>query len=175
MSDEAGNEAQAAADAEAKKAADAKANDSQAQTFPLSYVQELRTEAATHRTKAATLETKLTTANTAHEAAIKAANEQVEAALALAKTASITAAVTSGAARLGFVDPDDAAKLMDASKVTFEDNKVGGVDDALKELATAKPHLLGSRAAGDGPDKPGAKKPSDMNAAIRKAAGVTAT
>jgi len=165
MSDD--NAAQAAADAlAAKTAAEAKTNDSSDKdTFPRSYVEELRKENAEYRTRAKSAED---TAKATSDAAVKAANDKADAATLLAKTASISAAVTISAAHLGFADPDDAVKLMDASKVTYEDGKVSGVDEALKALSTAKPHLLGSRAAGDGTDKKHDKKPSDMNAAIRK-------
>lgn len=160
-------------DAAAQAAADAEANDSVGnQTFPLSYVQELRQENAALRVRSTEEVKAVKDALAASEAKH---TEELAAAHSLVKTASINAAVTVTAAKLGFVDPEDAAKLMDSSKVTFEDGKVQGVDDALKSLADTKPHLLGSRAAGDGPDKKDHKKPSDINAAIRKQAGVTPT
>lgn len=177
MSDDKDAAAQAAAaEKAAQEAKDKAASDESKQTFPLSYVQELRQEAAAQRTRANDAEAQSKAAKEAADAATKKATEDIAAAQSLVKQASIQASVTTHAAKLGFVDPEDAVKLLDTSKVTFENGTVAGVEDALKALASNKPHLLGSRGAGDGPDKNGGKKPtSDMNAQIRKQAGVTPT
>lgn len=172
--DKTAEEAQAAKDAEAQAAKDkAAAAGSQEETFTAKDMQKVRNEAAGHRTRANDLEAQLTAAKDAATAATTKAEQDVAAALAVAKKASIEATVVTAASRLGFKDPDDAVKLIDGSKVTFEDGKVGGVKEALDELAKNKPHLLGTRGAGDGPDRHNSGAPADMNDMIRKQAGVT--
>lgn len=50
-----------------------------------------------------------------------------------------------------WVDPSDALRLADLSAVEIdpEDGSVTGLKEALKKLATAKPHLIKSRKEGD--------------------------
>lgn len=60
------------------------------------------------------------------------------------KGQAIAFEVARHAGKLGFYDPDDAAKLVDLSKVEYDEESgtVTGVEDAVKALATKKPHLL---------------------------------
>ena len=59
----------------------------------------------------------------------------------------IRAEVRAAAAKLGFVNPEDAYGLADLADVTVqEDSTVEGIDKALKNLAKDKPYLL----SGDG-------------------------
>lgn len=59
----------------------------------------------------------------------------------------IRAEVRAAAAKLGFVNPEDAYGLADLADVTVqEDSTVKGIDKALKDLAKDKPYLL----SGDG-------------------------
>jgi len=52
-------------------------------------------------------------------------------------------AVVAEATRQEFIDPDDAYKLLDLSELTLsDDGKVEGLEETLKELGKAKPHLL---------------------------------
>lgn len=56
--------------------------------------------------------------------------------------------LTREAAKLGFVDLDDALKLVDRSKVKLtDDGQVEGAEEAMKALATAKPHLVTAERA----------------------------
>jgi len=54
----------------------------------------------------------------------------------------IQSAVIAKAAALGFADPQDAYGLLDMAKVTVADGKVAGIDEALAEMAKAKPYML---------------------------------
>lgn len=73
--------------------------------------------------------------------------EQREAELATLRTnmrsATINNAVVAEAAKLGFADPSDAMRMLDASSLSVaEDGSVAGVSDLLKALADSKPYLL---------------------------------
>jgi hypothetical protein len=61
----------------------------------------------------------------------------------------VRGAVIAAAARLGFADPEDAARLADLNDVTIgEDGAVQGIDPALEALAGAKPYLLRGPSGG---------------------------
>ena len=77
----------------------------------------------------------------------------------------VRAAVMIEAARLGFHDPADAFALADLSAVEIDDESddVTGVDDALKELAKRKPHLVKAEDSTNGNGKHKPTKP-DTNA-----------
>lgn len=63
------------------------------------------------------------------------------------RTAMVRNAVVVAASKLNFYDPEDAFRLADLGEAQVgEDGKVTGVEDALKTLAKAKPHLV--KAAG---------------------------
>jgi hypothetical protein len=66
------------------------------------------------------------------------------------RTSTIRHAVETTAGKLNFTDPDDAFRLADLAGVEIDasTNKVIGVEDALKALAKAKPHLLKQASAG---------------------------
>lgn len=74
------------------------------------------------------------------EAKAQAAEERL-------RTAMVRNAVVVAASKLNFYDPEDAFRLADLANVQVgEDGKVTGVEDVLKTLAKAKPHLV--KAAG---------------------------
>lgn len=80
----------------------------------------------------------------------------------------IRSAIVEKASALNFVDPSDAVALLDKSKLTVDDEgKVDGLDDALKELLKAKPHLV-KRAPGLGPTNPGQNGSSGETDAQRR-------
>lgn len=55
-------------------------------------------------------------------------------------------ALSSAASKAGFVDPNDAAALIDPSKVkTDDDGNVTNADALVADLAKAKPHLVGKK------------------------------
>ncbi len=62
--------------------------------------------------------------------------------IAQVEKATIRHAVEMAAIEMQFIDPSDAYALSDLSEVTVEDGKVTGVDEALKALKKAKPHLV---------------------------------
>lgn len=84
------------------------------------------------------------------------AKEQQNVLIAKNTETQIRAAVERTAATMRFHDPADAYALADLSVVTMdEDGKISGVNDALKALAKAKPHLVRTEQpanlnAGDG-------------------------
>lgn len=59
------------------------------------------------------------------------------------RTAAIRNAVVLAASKANFYDPEDAFRLADLATVQVaDDGAVTGVDDAIKTLARAKPHLV---------------------------------
>jgi hypothetical protein len=59
------------------------------------------------------------------------------------ENAVLAAAARETDQRARFIDPADAVRLADLSKVTLgDDGTISGVDEALDALAKAKPHLL---------------------------------
>lgn len=142
----------------------------QVETFDRAYVEQLRREAAGYRTRATQAEEKAE--RLAKEAAERAEKAEAEAAALQSRFAELTVsqALYLQAVRMGFHDPEDAVRLADKSGLTVEDDKVKGVEDVLKALATAKPHLVKGRATGDAAASGGVPA-SDMNAAIRQRAG----
>lgn len=78
----------------------------------------------------------------------------------------IKAAVMLEASKLGFHDPNDAFALADLSDIEFDEEKddVSGVEDALRELAKRKPHLIKTAESSNG--QPSPKKP-DTNAGAK--------
>lgn len=54
----------------------------------------------------------------------------------------LRAEIVAKAAKAGFTDPDDAYRILDRAKVKTTDAGFEGIDEALKELADAKPYLL---------------------------------
>lgn len=51
--------------------------------------------------------------------------------------------VIAAAARQGFTDPDDAIRMLDTSGLEADESgKIDGLDNALQQLAKAKPYLL---------------------------------
>lgn len=78
------------------------------------------------------------------EARAQAAEERM-------RTATIRNAVVLAATRANFHDPEDAFRLADLEGVQInEDGRVSGVEEALKALAKAKPHLVRQAATGTG-------------------------
>ena len=86
----------------------------------------------------------------AQKSELEKAQERADKAEALAKAAeeraqaiALRSAIVAAASRLDFVDPEDAFALLDKSALsTTDEGKLEGVDEALKALAEAKPHLL---------------------------------
>jgi hypothetical protein len=66
----------------------------------------------------------------------------------------LDAAVIAESAKAGFIDPQDATKLIDRSKIKFEDSSVTGVAEAVAELAKTKPHLLKTNTPPPAPTLP---------------------
>ncbi len=67
--------------------------------------------------------------------------------------------VTAQAVAANFVDPSDAWALIDASKLSIdEDGKVKGAKEAVEALAKAKPHLVKGNGSNLGTPRRGEKK-----------------
>jgi hypothetical protein len=65
----------------------------------------------------------------------------------------LRSAVTVEASKLQFYDPEDAFRLADLTALTVnEDGTVTGVEDALKALVKAKPHLVKTTTTTPPPD-----------------------
>lgn len=87
----------------------------------------------------------------------------------------IKAAVMIEAAKVGFHDPADAFALADLSEVEIDDetDDVSGVEDALKELAKRKPHLIKAAEGNSGnppprkPDLESGKKGNNKNGELQ--------
>lgn len=63
--------------------------------------------------------------------------------------------VITAAARIGFNDPDDALRMIDASTLEVDDQgAVDGLDAALTALAKAKPYLIKSTTGTISPTNP---------------------
>lgn len=78
------------------------------------------------------------------ERAEKAERERDE----IAKKATqqqVKSAIVAEASRQGAIDPEDIVALIDLSSVVGEDGQIQAVDEAVKSLLEAKPHLAGSR------------------------------
>lgn len=85
-------------------------------------------------------------------------------------------AVVSAASRLGYIDPQDAYRYLDASTVTFDDDgRPQDLEKSLKEIIDRKPYLA---SAGTTPSitrgvQPGPSSGGGFNDIIRRATGVT--
>ncbi len=67
------------------------------------------------------------------------------------RTAAIRNAVVLAASKANFYDPEDAFRLADLAEVQVaDDGTVTGVDNALKTLTKAKPHLVKTTSSGGG-------------------------
>jgi hypothetical protein len=89
------------------------------------------------------------------EAERDAAIAEREAAKKSLQAERIRNVVIANASKAGFVDPEDAYALIDLASIKIdEEDKVTGVDEAVKKLAEAKPHLLGQAKKGDGVGTP---------------------
>lgn len=63
--------------------------------------------------------------------------------------------VITAAARIGFNDPDDALRMIDAASLEVDDQgAVDGLDAALQALAKAKPYLIKSTTGTISPTNP---------------------
>lgn len=61
----------------------------------------------------------------------------------------IASSVTTAAAKLGFVDPADALRMLDRASIQFgEDGSPVDIEKQLAAIATAKPYLVAKRAVG---------------------------
>lgn len=74
--------------------------------------------------------------------AITAANTRAERAEAALKNERLTSAVTAAAQKAGFIDPTDAAALVDQSAIEFDGDAPKNLDKLLGTLAKSKPHLV---------------------------------
>jgi hypothetical protein len=97
------------------------------------------------------------------------AEEERDRALQTGNERLLRGEVKAAAAKAGFIDPDDAFALLDRTDVKIDDDgNVAGIDEALKALAEAKPHLVTDTRAGgsaDGGARGGANGKKDFRTA----------
>lgn len=87
----------------------------------------------------------------------------------------INNAIVSAAAKLGFVDPEDAVGLIDRDAIAFaEDGRPRNIEGLVSSLLRQKPHLGGRPRQGGawgGADGGTNQTGSDMNSILRQASG----
>lgn len=103
------------------------------------------------------------------------ASEKLTAAEQRAQSLAIRLAVERAARKLEFIDEDDAFRLIDHRAVEMDDNgDPTNVEALLKDLAKAKPHLVGQSANGKAtssvPGTPKAAGPLPANEQTRQEA-----
>ncbi len=126
-------------------------------TYDADYVRKLRAEAAKYRKERNEFEKRLKELEEAEKQRERAKLDEVERlklerdeALARAQEAMtisqrrlMRSAVIAEAAKMGFLDPTDAWRMIDENEITINDEgDVVGADKAIKALAKAKPYLL---------------------------------
>lgn len=99
-------------------------------------------------TKAKQAEAELTEVQKAQKRA-EEAEQRMKQLEASQRESAIRHAVEMAAAKMNFHDVQDAYRLADLVGVDVNDGKVTGVEDALKALATSKPHLIKQPSGGD--------------------------
>lgn len=91
------------------------------------------------------------------------------------KSLEVRVAVTGAASKVGFIDPEDAFRLLDADDIEYDsDGSPKNVDRLLAALAKNKPHLIRGSTNGSfdgGPRGDNAPSGTDINAGIRAAFG----
>jgi len=85
--------------------------------------------------------------------------EREEKALSEAKKIRLDAAIEVQAAKLGFVDTNDALTLVDRTIIVENDNGFTGVKETLEKLLESKPYLKGEPAPGSTDVGSGTKPP----------------
>ena len=85
------------------------------------------------------------------------AEQKLAAAEQRAADLALRMAVERAARKLGFIDEDDAYRLLDREAVEDKDGEPANVEDLLKALAKAKPHLVKAED-GDKDAKPRTEK-----------------
>ena len=84
------------------------------------------------------------------------------------RTAAIRNAVVLAASKANFYDPEDAFRLADLAEVQVaDDGTVTGVDNALKALTKAKPHLVRVASGGGEINSTAAGRQTTMRLAWR--------
>jgi len=97
---------------------------------------------------------------------LKEAQDAASSAVAEAQTQAIATAVMSEAAKLDFVDPSLAYKLVTLDEINYESGEVVGAEEAVKAVAESHPYLIKQ------PEQPG-QTPSPTNPARRGPVGRT--
>lgn len=108
--------------------------------------------------------------------ATAAEKERADKAEARYRSVVVEREFTRAAAKVDFIDPDDAYRLIDADDIEYDDSgRPKNAEKLLTALAKSKPHLVragGKGGSGDGGLRGGEPNTgTDMNAAIRRAAG----
>jgi len=152
--------------------------------FDAEYVKQLRREAAEYRKKLRDLEQTVKQ----HEEAKLPESERLQKRLAELEREqanyqrerqerTLKYETMLAASKLGIVDPEAAYKLLDLTRIEFdEDGTPRNIEAALKELLKAKPYLAAQPAASSGsptnPARTGAGASDAFTAALYKGAGI---
>lgn len=155
--------------------------------FDAEYVRRLRAEAAEYRKRMRELEQKVQE----HETAKLSETEKLQKRLAELEREqanyqrerqerTLKYETMLQASRLGIVDPEAAYRLLDLTKIEFdEDGTPKNVEQALKELLKAKPYLVAQQsAAASSPTNPARTTTSDndpFTLALYRGAGLSPT
>jgi len=97
---------------------------------------------------------------------LQKANDALTATQDALKAERLERAVDRAASKLGFIDPDDAVRLLDKDQIEYDDGgKPTNVEKLLKALAAAKPHLVNkkeddSKGTGDKKAPPAGPNPN---------------
>lgn len=143
--------------------------------YDAEYVKELRKSEAESRRKAKDAEARLKAIEDAQlsdqerkERELTEAKAEVERYRAERQSLLVRHAVEREAGKLGFADPEDAARFVDLAAVPVDDDgQPQGLARLLKDVLTAKPYLKGTPAPGG---VPGTPKPAngDLSDADRR-------
>ena len=134
-------------------------------TFSAEYVRELRQEAARYRVRLAALERELE-----QERERAKALEQERAEIEdRARERTLQSAIMREAARLGVVDPEIVARLIDRAAIEFdEQGEPRNVGALVEELIKAKPYLRGMSISAPNPARAQASDELDARLARSK-------
>lgn len=140
---------------------------SEAERFDAEYVRKLRQEAAEYRKRLRELEQTVKQ----HEEAKLSETERLQKRLAELEREqaawqrerqerTLKYETMLAASRLGIVDPEAAYRLLDLTKLEFdEDGNPKNLDKALQELVKAKPYLAGGQVMSGSPTNPATGQP----------------
>lgn len=168
-----------AGDSEAQAATEAGESSSQPESISLEEAKKLRSEAKSLRTRLKAFEDAEATRTEADKSAeqraadrITALETELEAERSARRAMTLQQTAVSTARRLGFRDPELAARLIQAEDVEFgDDGTPQNVEKLLGGISKEYPNLIGATVDYGGGPRGNPAQPVDMNQRIRRAAG----